>query len=110
MAIITIEALFDMIALVLVLISLLLTFLIILRTDKKICASHKFLFAGFIVFGIMKIFEMLSEFQIINFSSLYSLILETIFILLFIIGFWKMHKCIEEVINNNSRKGKLRKN
>nr|MBI4156232.1 hypothetical protein [Candidatus Woesearchaeota archaeon] len=104
MAIITIDALWSIVPLILILISLLLTFLIILRTDKKICASHKFLFAGFIIFGILKIFEMLAEFRIIEFSYLYSLIFETIFILLFIIGFWKMHQGVKEAINNSGKK------
>ena len=105
----TIEALLNMITLVLILLTLLLTLAIILRTDKKICNSHKFLFAGFIIFGIVKIFEMLDGFQIIYFLSLYSSILEIVFVLLFILGFWKIHDGIKEVINHNSRKIKNRK-
>lgn len=104
MAVMTIEASLDMIIFILILISILLIFLIILRTAKKICKSHKLLFAGFIVFMILKILKILTDFQMIELSSVYFLALETVFILLFILGFWEMYQGIEEVIHNKKNK------
>lgn len=103
MAVITINSLFEFITLLFVLIAIAISFLIIIRTKKKICTCHKFLFAGLIVFGAVKILNLLLEFKMMIFKSVYLEILEMVFVLLFIIGFWNIHEGIKETSSKKAR-------
>lgn len=98
MVAITINNLFEFTTLFLVLVAIAISFLIILRTNQKICTCHKFLFAGLIVFGAIKTLNLLLEFKMIVLKKLIYLdMLEVVFVLFFIIGFWYIHAGIKNL-------------
>ncbi len=71
-------------------------FQIIRRTNKKLKVGYIVLFLSAIAFSISMAFEVLSRFQILSIQMLPG-ISSTLFIILFLIGIWKIRQIIKDL-------------
>ena len=96
MAIMTMNGIFGWATLILILAAIAMSVSIIIRTDKRLCTCHKFFVLALIIFGVIKFSDIFIEFQIITLAPFYREILEALFVLLFILGFWNIYQGIKE--------------
>lgn len=95
------------ITLVMGLVALWFAFGIRKRTDGELAVSWSFLLFAMVVFSISNIIETLDEAGIISTGQL-GRILYALFVVLLVIGFWKMLKCIRKVDGEIEVDGKFK--
>jgi len=90
------EIIVDVITLVLILVVLWFAFGIKQRSEGRLAVSWNVLLFAMVIFGITKTIEILNGSRIILTGQL-ERILHVLFVVLLVIGFWNMLKCIREV-------------
>jgi|SRR3989344_3424811 len=107
------DVIFEGITLLFALIALVIIFVIVQKTGKKLRESYLYLFLGAVSFVVSKFVGLLNGLQIwfghiisSAWAKLFVEVMEIAFMVLFIIGVWKMHQCIHEVNNKINKKTK----
>lgn len=112
MAIITVEAIFESITLVFALMALVIILVVRQRMGKKLRSSHTYLFLAMSAYIVSKIIRVFNGFQmqfdLIPFwwTKLLAEIMGVAFIMLFVVGEWKMHFSIVDASNNVEKRTK----
>ena len=88
--------LINVINLVLVLVAITFVYGVLIRTAKKLCRGNLYIFLSIIVFGLSVVIKILDNAQILLIDWL-AKVTETLFLLLLIIGFWHLQRCIKEM-------------
>lgn len=101
------EIIVDLIILVLTLVVILFVFGIKQRSEGRLAVSWNVFLFGMVIFGIAKTIEILNESEIISTGPLEKT-LYVLFVVLLVIGFWNMLKCIREVDGEIEVDGKFK--
>ena len=105
---ITVYELINIINLILVLIAIIFIYGVLIRTSKNLYKGNLYIFLSIIVFGLFILIEVLYGIQILL-SYWYVKVLETLFLLLLVMGFWHLQRCIKEVDGELTHNGKFKK-
>ena len=105
---ITVYELINIINLILVLIAIIFIYGVLIRTSKNLYKGNLYIFLSVILLGLFILIEVLYGIQILL-SYWYVKVLETLFLLLLVTGFWHLQRCIKEVDGELTHNGKFKK-